>query len=83
MARTNRRDVLADGEIQVVHCINRCVRRTMNPSTPVLARSNGAAGEGLVSLSQCLSRFHTHQENRDSNIMEAREQYEWAETLRQ
>ncbi|HQX51258.1 MAG TPA: hypothetical protein PLR25_15185 [Planctomycetaceae bacterium] len=27
MARTNRRDVLADGEIQVVHCINRCVRR--------------------------------------------------------
>ncbi len=27
MARTNRRDVLADGEIQVVHCINRSVRR--------------------------------------------------------
>ena len=27
MARTNRRDVLADGEIQVVHCINWCVRR--------------------------------------------------------
>jgi len=27
MARTNRRDVLADGEIQVVHCVNRCVRR--------------------------------------------------------
>ena len=27
MARTNRRDVLAEGEIQVVHCINRCVRR--------------------------------------------------------
>lgn len=27
MARRNRRDVLADGEIQVVHCINRCVRR--------------------------------------------------------
>jgi len=27
VARTNRRDVLADGEIQVVHCINRCVRR--------------------------------------------------------
>ena len=27
MARMNRRDVLADGEIQVVHCINRCVRR--------------------------------------------------------
>ena len=27
MARANRRDVLADGEIQVVHCINRCVRR--------------------------------------------------------
>ena len=25
MARANRRDVLADGEIQVVHCINRCV----------------------------------------------------------
>ncbi len=27
MARTNRRNVLADREIQVVHCINRCVRR--------------------------------------------------------
>ncbi len=27
MARTSRRDVLADGKIQVVHCINRCVRR--------------------------------------------------------
>ena len=27
MARLNRREVLADGEIQVVHCINRCVRR--------------------------------------------------------
>ena len=27
MARINRREVLADGEIQVVHCMNRCVRR--------------------------------------------------------
>jgi REP element-mobilizing transposase RayT len=27
MARANRRDVLADQEVQVVHCINRCVRR--------------------------------------------------------
>ncbi len=27
MARTNRLDILTDGEIQVVHCINRCVRR--------------------------------------------------------
>lgn len=27
MARVNRRESLADGEIQVVHCINRCVRR--------------------------------------------------------
>jgi hypothetical protein len=27
MARTNRRDVLADQDIQVVHCVNRCVRR--------------------------------------------------------
>ena len=27
MARLNRREVLADGEIQVVHCVNRCVRR--------------------------------------------------------
>jgi hypothetical protein len=25
MARTNRREVLAQGEIQVVHCISRCV----------------------------------------------------------
>ena len=27
MPRANRRDVLADGEVQVVHCVNRCVRR--------------------------------------------------------
>ena len=27
MARTNPRDVLADGEFQVVHGINYCVRR--------------------------------------------------------
>ena len=26
MARVNRREVLSDGEIQVVHCVNRCVR---------------------------------------------------------
>ena len=28
MARTNRRDVLAEGEIHVVHCINRCVAQS-------------------------------------------------------
>ncbi len=27
MARVNRREVLAESEIQVVHCVNRCVRR--------------------------------------------------------
>ena len=27
MARINRREVLSEGEIQVVHCVNRCVRR--------------------------------------------------------
>ena len=27
MARKNRRDVLADGEVQIAHCVNRCVRR--------------------------------------------------------
>ena len=27
MARQNRREVLSEGEIQVVHCVNRCVRR--------------------------------------------------------
>ena len=27
MARTNRRDVVAVGEVQVFHCVNRCVRR--------------------------------------------------------
>ena len=27
MPPTNRRDVLADSEAQVVHCVNRCVRR--------------------------------------------------------
>ena len=27
MARVNRREILADGDVQVVHCINRCVRR--------------------------------------------------------
>ena len=26
MARVNRREVLSEGEIQVVHCVNRCVR---------------------------------------------------------
>ncbi len=27
MARVNRREILSSGEIQVVHCVNRCVRR--------------------------------------------------------
>ena len=27
MARANRRDVLADQDVPVVHCLNRCVRR--------------------------------------------------------
>ncbi|MFO1003523.1 MAG: hypothetical protein U0936_24585 [Planctomycetaceae bacterium] len=27
MARMNRREMLSEGEIQVVHCVNRCVRR--------------------------------------------------------
>ena len=27
MARMNRREVLSDSEVQVVHCVNRCVRR--------------------------------------------------------
>ncbi len=27
MARVNRRELLSEGEIQVVHCVNRCVRR--------------------------------------------------------
>lgn len=27
MARVNRREVLADGDVQLVHCVNRCVRR--------------------------------------------------------
>lgn len=27
MARVHRREVLSDVEIQVVHCVNRCVRR--------------------------------------------------------
>ena len=27
MARVNRREMLAEGDVQVVHCINRCVRR--------------------------------------------------------
>lgn len=27
MARKNRRDVLADREVQIAHCVNRCVRR--------------------------------------------------------
>ena len=28
MARINRREVLSAGEIQVVHCVNRCVRKS-------------------------------------------------------
>lgn len=38
---------------------------------------------GLVSLSQCLTRFHTRQEIPDSDIIDSGEQYGWAETLRQ
>lgn len=32
MPRANRRDVLSDGEVQVVHCVNRCVRRARQNS---------------------------------------------------
>ena len=28
MPRVNRREIVADGEIQVFHVVNRCVRRT-------------------------------------------------------
>ena len=40
MARANRRDVLVDGEIQVVHCINRCVRWAFLCGTDELTGKN-------------------------------------------
>ena len=40
MARINRREVLADGEIQVVHCVNRCVRRGFLCGTDELTGQN-------------------------------------------
>ena len=40
MARVNRREVLADGEIQVVHCVNRCVRRGFLCGTDELTGKN-------------------------------------------
>ena len=40
MARINRREVLAEGEIQVVHCVNRCVRRGFLCGTDELTGQN-------------------------------------------
>jgi REP element-mobilizing transposase RayT len=40
MARVNRREVLAEGEIQVVHCVNRCVRRGFLCGTDDLTGQN-------------------------------------------
>jgi REP element-mobilizing transposase RayT len=40
MARKNRREVLAEGEIQVVHCVNRCVRRGFLCGTDDLTGKN-------------------------------------------
>lgn len=42
-ARMNRREVLSDGEVQVVHCINRCVRRAfLCGEDPLKARNKGS-----------------------------------------
>jgi len=40
VARINRREVLANGEIQVVHCVNRCVRRGFLCGTDELTGQN-------------------------------------------
>ena len=40
MARVNRREVLSEGEIQVVHCVNRCVRRGFLCGTDELTGKN-------------------------------------------
>jgi len=40
MARINRREVLSEGEIQVVHCVNRCVRRGLLCGTDELTGQN-------------------------------------------
>jgi len=40
MARINRREVLSESEIQVVHCVNRCVRRGFLCGIDELTRQN-------------------------------------------
>ena len=40
MALVNRCEVLSEGEIQVVHCVNRCVRRGFLCGVDELARKN-------------------------------------------
>lgn len=40
MARVNRREVLSEGEVQVVHCVNRCVRRAFLCGTDPLTGNN-------------------------------------------
>ena len=80
MARMKRREVLSDAEIQVVHCINRCVRRAFlcgeDPLTGVsyehrreLIRQHmkflaGVMGVEVLAFSVMSNHFHIIVRNR-------------------
>ena len=57
MSRTNRRPVLADAEIQIMHCVNRCVPRAiyilpaeLNEAKSVYCFAAGASFQTMTSV---------------------------------